>query len=231
MTLPQLNIHAGSRMTLRRRRDSKLSSALKAVFFRLRPAKNWALRVLGERQMKVYPPIVEQLSQLFLNNWDNCSTLVNSLLPLALARLAWRRRLSSVCRLVSPKENPGLAISAVVHATILIVLALLIVPTSPGKAIQWLLLSVQERDQNDELGILEEITVQISLSEPTDDAHHPLLGEGDLPKESVSTKIEPVQLADLSLPVPGMNEFDFPSSDSLLRGLDESRARICRRYF
>ena len=39
---------------------------------------------LGERQMRVYPPIVEQLSQLFLNNWDNCSTLVYSYLPVAL---------------------------------------------------------------------------------------------------------------------------------------------------
>ena len=34
--------------------------------------------------MRVYLPIVEQLSQLFLNNWDNCSTLVYSYLPVAL---------------------------------------------------------------------------------------------------------------------------------------------------
>ena len=38
----------------------------------------------GNRQMRSCPPIVEQLSQLFLNNWDNCSTLVYSHLPLVL---------------------------------------------------------------------------------------------------------------------------------------------------
>ena len=34
-----------------------------------------SLPCLGERQARVYLPNVEQLSQLFPNNWDNCSTL------------------------------------------------------------------------------------------------------------------------------------------------------------
>ena len=29
---------------------------------------------LGERQMRIHLPNVEQLSQLLPNNWDNCST-------------------------------------------------------------------------------------------------------------------------------------------------------------
>lgn len=138
-----------------------------------------------------------------------------------LGRLSWRRRLSSVCRRVSPKENPGFAISAVVHATILIALAFLVVPTSPGKTIQWLLLAEQELELDEELDIFKEIAVQISLQEPTDGAHLTLLGKDDSPSESINTQVEPVQFADLSLPVRGAGEFDFPASESLLRDLDE----------
>jgi len=138
-----------------------------------------------------------------------------------LESLAWRQRLSSVCRLVSPKQNPGFAISAVVHAAVLIAMALLIVPTSHGKAIRWLLLAAQQRDVNEDLEIVEEIVVQISPPEPTDDAHHAFWHEGKLQRENVAFHTEPVQLAELSLPVPGASDFDLPSVDSLLQDLEE----------
>ncbi len=38
----------------------------------------------GERLEMDYPPIVEELSQLLVNDWDNRSTMVNLLQPLAL---------------------------------------------------------------------------------------------------------------------------------------------------
>lgn len=138
-----------------------------------------------------------------------------------LGRLSWRQRLSSACRLISPKENPGFAISAGVHAALLVALALLIVPTSQGEAIRWLLVSAQQRDVNEELEIVKEIVVEFSPSTPTDEAHDAFLSEVNLQQDTFTFQTDPVQLADLSLPVPGASEFDLPASDSLLRDLDE----------